>query len=116
MIYQDKIRAAFERHQISAEIICRIVPGLNPTGLSRFMNKNISLPESVLVELMQTIADLDKIAGDAVPYNVPWNDPTAVRKMIDDYRSGVRFIPVPIGGEPAGDFETDFESNVETKQ
>ena len=97
MIYQDKIRAAFERHQISAEIICKIVPGLNPTGLSRFLNKNVTLP--ALPELMRTLSDLDALATDCPPYSLPFHDPSAVRKLIDEYRNnGTRYIPVAVGG------------------
>jgi hypothetical protein len=95
MLYQDKIRTAFERHQISAEIICKIVPGLNPTALSRFMTRNVSLP--VLPELMRTLSDLDALATDAPPYSLPFHDPTAVKKLINEYRNnGTRYIPVAI--------------------
>ncbi|HTC64952.1 MAG TPA: hypothetical protein VK709_19075 [Candidatus Saccharimonadales bacterium] len=112
MLYQDKIREAFERHRISAEIICRIVPGLNPTGLSRFMNHNVTLP--ALPELMQTLSDLDALAADAKPYGLPFDNPAELRKTIERFRSGLRFVPIPIGPkEEIADFEAE---TTETKQ
>jgi transcriptional regulator with XRE-family HTH domain len=103
MIYQDRIRQAYERHGISAEILCKIT-GISPASLSRFMTSNKNLLE--LSDLMRTLSDLDALAIDASPYQLPFDDPAAVRAMITRFRSGLRFIPVPCGPqEEIADFE-----------
>jgi transcriptional regulator with XRE-family HTH domain len=105
VIYQDKIRAAYERLNISAETLAAMA-GISPASLSRFMTRNANLPE--LSKLMQTIADLDTLVIDANPYSLPFDDADALQKMIERYRGGLRFIPVAVGTrEEIADFEVE---------
>jgi transcriptional regulator with XRE-family HTH domain len=113
MLPQDIVRAAMKRHDMSAEDVCKIT-GVSPASLSRFMAGNKNLPG--LVELLRTLYDLDKIAADSPPYAVPVHDATAVRKMIEDYRNGTRYIPVAVGGqESLPDFEAKATEATEIK-
>jgi transcriptional regulator with XRE-family HTH domain len=97
MIPQNMIRTFMERHGISAEILCKAT-GVSPASLSRYMNWNKNLPD--LIGLLQTLETLDQIANDSPPYSIPYSDPAAVRKLIDEYRNnGTRYIPVPIDVE-----------------
>ena len=105
VIYQDKIRAACERLDISAETLAALV-GISPASLSRFMTKNANLPE--LSVLMETISDLDALVSDAAPYSLPFDDVAATKKMIERFRAGLRFIPVAVGPqEEIADFEVE---------
>jgi transcriptional regulator with XRE-family HTH domain len=105
MLYQDRIRAACERLNVSAETLSAVV-GISPASLSRFMTKNSNLPE--LSKLMRTIADLDALVIDANPYSLPFDDVEAVKKMIERFRAGLRFIPVVVGpAEEIADFEVE---------
>ena len=104
MLYQDRIRAAYERLNISAETLSAVA-GISPASL---MTRNANLPE--LSGLMQTIADLDALVIDASPYSLPFDDADALKNMIERFRSGLRFIPVVVGkAEEIADFEAEIE-------
>jgi len=107
MLYQDRIRAACERLNISAGTLAAVA-GISQASLSRFMTRNANLPE--LSVLMQSIADLDALVSDAAPYSLPFDNVEAVKKMIERYRGGLRFIPVAVGTrEEIADFEVEIE-------
>ncbi len=107
MLHQDFITGALSQLDCSADFLCAVAE-ISPKKLSNFMRDIKPLNGHEIMRLMKIVEELKALAEDAKPFVLAFRNPKYIRSLIDQRRSGVRFVPqiVPEGTDAENSFDS----------
>jgi hypothetical protein len=97
MLDQDIVNDAYNALGCSADFLAAIAQ-ISSKKLSRFMSGIQPLPGPELEHLLGVIRELKGLAEDGAPYPVEFKRADVIRRLVEQRRSGRRWIPIQIGG------------------
>jgi hypothetical protein len=98
MVHENLIKNKLDALGCPADVFC-LLTGVSPTRWSRALRGLAPLSGPEIESLSKVAEDLAGLVHDAKPFPLSFRSPTTIKRLLEDRQSGVRWIPIQIGGE-----------------
>jgi hypothetical protein len=98
MVHEANIKSTLDRIGCNASLFCVLTEGkISETRLSRALRGIQPLGGPEIEILSKLLAELTALVQDAEPYVLSFRNPERIKALLEQRRSGLRLILVPLG-------------------